>query len=147
MSYRLSSLGVLVVACCSAVGATAGVIAPAMAGTLYVCADARGQRSYQDAPCARDARAIGTRAFVARPPDAALAARTRAIETEMDRRNRGGAVRATSVRASARKPEPPSPCQAAKARRDTTLKRVGLKRDFDLLSRLDGEVWDACKGF
>ena len=30
---------------------------------------------------------------------------------------------------------------------DATLDRVGLKRNFDLLSQLDNEVWAVCKGF
>ena len=34
-----------------------------------------------------------------------------------------------------------------KAKRKATLDRVGLKRNFDLLSQLDGEVWSVCKGF
>lgn len=123
------------------------VAAPAAAGTLHVCQDARGVRSYQDTPCAADTRNLGTRAFEAKAPDPVLLARSRAIEAEMDRRNRGGGSRIAAVREGPRRAAAPSPCQAAKARREATLKRVGLKRDFDLLSRLDGDVWDACKGF
>lgn len=122
------------------------IAAPAAAGTLHVCRDARGVRSYQDTPCAAGTHKEGTRAFEAKALDPALLARTRAIETEMDRRNRGGVARIAAVRGGSRRPPGPSPCQAAKTRREATLKRVGLKRDFDLLSRLDGEVWDACKG-
>lgn len=39
----------------------------------------------------------------------------------------------------------PSACEAAKANRDRTLERVGLKRTFDLLSRLDEQVRNACR--
>ena len=37
------------------------------------------------------------------------------------------------------------PCQSARDRRERTLERVGLKRDFNLLRRLDDEVWAACR--
>ena len=36
-------------------------------------------------------------------------------------------------------------CQAAKASRARTLERVGLKRTFDLLSKLDNAVHSACR--
>ena len=36
-------------------------------------------------------------------------------------------------------------CQAARDRRERTLARVGLKRTFDLLRKLDDEVWAACR--
>jgi hypothetical protein len=38
-----------------------------------------------------------------------------------------------------------SRCDAAKARRETKLKSVGLKRTFDLLRKLDDAVNEACK--
>lgn len=38
-----------------------------------------------------------------------------------------------------------SRCDAAKARRETRLKSVGLKRTFDLLRKLDDAVYEACK--
>lgn len=36
-------------------------------------------------------------------------------------------------------------CDAAKARREDTLRRVGLKRTHDLLRKLDDQVYEACK--
>lgn len=116
-------------------------------GTLHVCIDARGVRAYQDTPCAAATRTLGTRDFTRIAIDPALSARTQAIQTEMDRRNHGGGAKTTVVRGATRRAAAPSACEAAKARRKATLDRVGLKRTFDLLSRLDGEVWDACKGF
>ena len=38
-----------------------------------------------------------------------------------------------------------SRCDAAKERRETRLKSVGLKRTFDLLRKLDDAVYEACK--
>lgn len=36
-------------------------------------------------------------------------------------------------------------CETARAKRERTLERVGLKRTFDLLRRLDDEVRAACR--
>lgn len=36
-------------------------------------------------------------------------------------------------------------CDAARADREATLRRVGLKRSYGLLRRLDDRVYDACK--
>lgn len=37
------------------------------------------------------------------------------------------------------------PCRSARERRERTLQKAGLKRNFDLLRRLDDEVWAACR--
>lgn len=120
--------------------------AQAAAQDIHTCIDAKGIRSYQNLPCDPGQRTASVRSYEARPEDPALAARSAAIQQEMDRRNRPSG-KATVVRTANRRPSGPTPCQAAKAKREATLKRVGLKRTFDLLSRLDSEVWDVCKGF
>ena len=120
--------------------------AQATAQQIHTCIDAKGIKSYQNAPCDPGQRTASVRSYEAKPDDPALAARSVAIQQEMDRRNRPGG-KATVVRTSNHRPSGPTPCQAAKAKRETTLKRVGLKRNFDLLSRLDSEVWEVCKGF
>ena len=113
---------------------------------INTCIDARGMKRYQNAPCDPGQRTVSVRRYAAQPEDPALAARSAAIQQEMDRRNRPSG-KATVVRTATRRPAGPTPCQAAKAKREATLKRVGLKRNFDLMSRLDSEVWDVCKGF
>jgi Domain of unknown function (DUF4124) len=120
--------------------------AQATAQEIHTCIDAKGIRSYQNLPCDPGQRTASVRSYEAKPEDPAMAARSAAIQQEMDRRNRPSG-KATVVRTATRRPAGPTPCQAAKAKRETTLKRVGLKRNFDLLSRLDSEVWDVCKGF
>lgn len=121
--------------------------AHAASQTIHVCVDGRGAKTYQDAPCTGLQRTLATREYAVATPDPALLKRSREIEAEMDRRNRGGGGRVAVVRGAARKPAGPSPCEAAKAKRKATLDRVGLKRNFDLLSQLDNEVWAVCKGF
>jgi hypothetical protein len=119
----------------------------ASAQEIHTCIDAKGIKSYQTMACAPEQRTASVRRYEIKPVDPTLAARTLAIEQEMDRRNRpsgkASVIRAGSVRRAAG----PTPCQAAKTKRDATLKRVGLKRNFDLLSQLDSEVWEVCKGF
>ncbi len=122
-------------------------VGQAGAQDIHICIDGRGVKSYQNAPCATGQRTAGVRSYAAQPDDPALTARSIAIQQEMDRRNRPSG-RATVVRSSSpRRAAGPTPCQAAKAKREATLKRVGLKRTFDLLSQLDSEVWEVCKGF
>ncbi|MES2670160.1 MAG: DUF4124 domain-containing protein [Pseudomonadota bacterium] len=120
--------------------------AQAAAQEIHTCIDAKGIRSYQNLPCDPGQRTASVRSYEAKPEDPAVAARSAAIQQEMDRRNRPSG-KATVVRTANRRPSGPTPCQAAKAKREATLKQVGLKRTFDLLSRLDSEVWDVCKGF
>lgn len=48
-------------------------------------------------------------------------------------------------RGTSRSRKAPDACQSARAKRDTTLQRVGLKRNFDLLRKLDDEIWSACR--
>ncbi|TXI48942.1 MAG: DUF4124 domain-containing protein [Lysobacter sp.] len=116
-------------------------------GTIYRCVDRGGGVSYQNTGCSPEQRTSAIRRYSAQGIDSALVARSRAIEQEMDRRNRGEGRRVAAARSGARKATPPSACETAKRNRENTLERVGFKRDFALLSRLDNEVWKVCKGF
>ncbi len=120
--------------------------AQAAAQEIHTCINAKGIKSYQNVPCEPGQRTASVRSYEAKPDDPAVTARSVAIQQEMDRRNRPSG-KPTVVRTAPRRPVGPTPCQAAKAKREATLKRVGLKRTFDLMSRLDSEVWDVCKGF
>lgn len=112
---------------------------------VHVCIDARGHVAYQGMPCADGQRTHAVRSYSAPSVDPALVARTRGIEQEMDRRNRGGVGRTTSRAGKPAKPTP-DPCKAAKARRKAMLDRAGVKRGYALLEEIDREVWTLCKG-
>jgi Domain of unknown function (DUF4124) len=122
-----------------------GPAAAASQGTIYRCVAANGSVSYQDTACAPELRTTAIRRYTSHTIDPALAAHRRAIEQEMDRRNRANsaALRAVSIRQT---PKTPSQCDTAKAKRESAVKRAGLKRTFAMMSELDGEVWDVCKG-
>lgn len=113
---------------------------------IHVCIDAGGHVAYQSMPCADGQRTRAVRSYRAQAVDPALVARSREIEREMDQRNRGASTVRT-LRTSGSAKRAPDPCKAAKAKRKATLDRVGLKRTYDLLSQLDREVWEVCKGF
>lgn len=116
------------------------------ATAVHVCIDAQGHVAYQGMPCADGQRTRAVRTFSASPVDPATAARTRSIEQEMDRRNRGGGGRSTP-RAIRPAKAAPDPCKAAKARRKAMIERAGVKRGYALLEEIDREVWSLCKGF
>lgn len=118
---------------------------PAHAQTVQKCIDAAGHVTLTSAECGVGQRLAGRYDAV---PEPATAAR------QVDAARQAGPNVGAGVRAGARKARPARPrtrgkpapdrCQAARERREQTLRRVGLKRTFDLLRRLDDEVWAAC---
>lgn len=116
---------------------------------VYKCIAADGAVSYQSAACEAGSREA--KAWQARPEPPPTAAQQRELEEKRRRdreesaflsRRAGTDGRAARIRASA--PQA-SACDAAKAQRQRTLDAVGLKRTFDLLSRLDEQVRNACR--
>ena len=115
----------------------------ACAGTLYRCVGAGGQVSYLATPCAAGQRTDRSIDFAAEPDSpmlATISGRKRS-NTATDRsvsRSRGGGTGSRSR---------VDPCLQAKAKRGQQLDRLGLKRTFADLSRLDEPVRKACGGF
>ena len=115
----------------------------AHAQVVYKCVSKDGRIEYSSWPCKSGQV---TRKAIAAPPDPAEryvppAPRSTAGVASRVTRNFAGPTRAQqkrSVREAA--------CDQARRDRDTTLARVGLKRNFDLLRRLDDTVRDACGG-
>ncbi|WP_233449392.1 hypothetical protein [Thermomonas carbonis] len=73
----------------------------------------------------------------------AVAESRRSASASSRARSRSGYRRSSA--SGARKSE--DPCRQAKANREKQLERLGLKRTFDDLSRLDAPVRKACRGF
>ncbi len=113
-----------------------------MQHTVYRCIGAKNAISYQDVPCAPHEHTSATRRFTV--PKAVAQDRARKQDEQHRERSATRVIRIASARAE--KPRPPSRCEAAKAKRESGLERLGLKRDFALMSSLDRAVWDACKG-
>ena len=112
----------------------------ASAGTLYRCVSASGQVSYLATPCAAGQRMDRSIVFAAEPDSPVLATskRLRAASADgrsMSKSRRGGTTSRPRV----------DPCMRAKAKREQQLERLGLKRTFADVSRLDEPVRAACR--
>lgn len=127
---------------------------------VHTCIDAQGRRSLQDRPCAPPQRELAVRTFApaaARAADADKdAPATRSTHPSRHARQsvagEGAGARANReamrpARSGGKYRTPrnaPAACETARAKRDATLDRVGLKRSYDLLQRLDASVQAAC---
>lgn len=124
----------------------------AYAQTIYTCVDAKGHKTYQNSPCPVGTRIDRARDYDEAPVDPRLEAQTRQTQREMDARTRAanqGAVTTQVVvapRGEDARDRQRRLCAEARAYRERELERVGLRRTYDLLSRLDRMVFDACKG-
>lgn len=112
----------------------------ASAGTLYRCVGSGGQVSYLATPCAAGQRMDRNIEFAPEPDSKPMATSRRQGSGSAPRRSkstsrRGGSGSRPSVDA----------CQQAKAKREQQLERLGLKRTFADLSRLDEPVRAACR--
>jgi hypothetical protein len=107
---------------------------------VYRCVGKGGAVSLQSQPCAADQRV--TRAIYA-PPEAERARRPTVVSSAPTQSSTyGGGPSAADYQRAQRQ----AACANAKASREDTLRRVGLKRTYDLLQRLDAMVYEACKG-
>ena len=113
------------------------------AGTLYRCVSRSGHVSYQATSCPRDQRTDRRIEFVSEPVPVAAAVRRSERKAAVGARSRS--VRTSGIRGNAKAET--SPCMHAKAQRERQLERLGLKRTFDDLSKIDARVWAVCKGF
>ena len=128
-------------------------IAPlASAQTIYTCVDAKGHKTFQNSPCPVGTRIDRARDYDEAPVDPRLEAQTRQTQREMDARNRAASQDAVTSqvvvtpRGEDARDRQRRLCAEARAYRERELERVGLRRTYDLLSRLDRMVFDACKG-
>lgn len=128
--------------------------ADAPAQVIYKCVGRDVATSYQSQPCTKDAREARTYEASPEPPPTAeqlraleqRRARERAESAFLSRRagtDRRAVERSRIVRERAI--DSTGACEAAKAARQQALDAVGLKRNYELLSRLDASVRNACK--
>ena len=123
----------------------------AHAQQVHKCVDRSGQVAYQSDPCSQVQTTV--RIWEARPdpvpdrPSLPVAAPRppAASAYPKARTGRASTGRTTGASIPVENAGNSRACQAAKATRDRTLERVGLKRTFDLLRRLDEAVHRACK--
>lgn len=129
----------------------AALAMPAWAQTVQKCTGRDGHVTFTSSACPDGQRKAAS--YDATPE---VMTEERAAELERRRRQddansrylqslapRGG--RSTPGYWPSRNDSRRSGCDAAKARREETLRRVGLKRTHDLLRKLDDQVYEACK--
>lgn len=114
------------------------------------CIGANGVPSYQSTPCTdRPAAAI----YEATPDSAAAVARARRLERERNRQSdevtriasASGGAGIHRYNGSDARDQQRANCAEAKANRKRTLEVAGMARTYDLLQRLDRQVYEACK--
>lgn len=113
----------------------------ASAGSLYRCVSQTGHVSYQSANCPNGQRTDRTIEFV---PDPAMAASKVVTASKRLASKHRSEPRQGSGRIG--KPQP-SPCARARAKREAQLQRLGLRRNFVDLSRIDAAVRAVCNGY
>lgn len=113
---------------------------PAPPDILYRCIARDGAVSYQSPPCSASARL--DRVVEYRPEPVANVARSPARPVSTRRAWRDGPRTATAGHTP--RTTAADRCRAARARRDAALERLGLKRTYVQLSRLDAGVRAAC---
>lgn len=121
---------------------------------LYKCINGKGHPSYQSEPCNAQQRQVWVRD--ATPDPEPSPAQRRAAQAQQRQLDTDAAERRQLQRQAQRSQRPtgfslpaysgsqPSACQAAKDNRERVLKAVGMNRSYNLLRRLDDEVWSAC---
>jgi len=116
----------------------------AQAGNLYRCIGPAGQVSYQSAACASGQHTDRIIEYVPVPDSMPLSA-----ERPNARATRANSRAATASRQPMAKPQQTqsSRCAQAKAKRVQQLERLGMRRTFDDLSKIDAAVRAVCNGY
>ena len=123
----------------------------AHAQQVHKCVDRSGNVAYQSDPCSQTQTTARTWEAMPDPvpdrPSLPVAAQRIPAGNVYPRTTTGRAStgRTTGASIPVENAGNSRACLAAKATRDRTLERVGLKRTFDLLRRLDNAVHSACK--
>lgn len=115
----------------------------AHAATLHKCVGSDGVPSYQSAPCGPDQTSQWSRQVVpdSTKPVAPPARSARATSSPAT----WSARHVAPQRVPTARDRQQQRCNNAKTRRDATLDRIGLRRTYELLQRLDAAVRVACK--
>ena len=123
----------------------------ATAQQVHKCVDRSGNTAYQSAPCGHGQATARTWEAEPDPVVGNIPASAASHPVTQDSRHRASRGTGSRGRRTAGASIPVDnggnsrACAAAKATRTRTLERVGLKRTFELLSKLDEAVRRACK--
>jgi hypothetical protein len=127
-----------------------GLLAVPTAGaeTIFRCVGKGGKVTLQSDECPIEQKQ--TWKYYPRPNDTGDAARRRErIEAEMDQRNRQGSNNGQVIHnygSTSQRDQKRAQCNAARQSRESVLRQVGTRRNFNLLRQLDDRVNRACVG-
>ena len=127
-----------------------GWTGPAASQTVQKCIAADGHVTLTSGACADGHRLAGTYDAVPEASEPVVAAQARLRASPRASGYPAPAqvaprVRSRVSRSPAGNNTAAKRCKSAREHREQTLRRVGLKRTFDLLRRLDDDVWAACR--
>ena len=129
-----------------AIGILLAAIAPStQAENLYRCIGRNGAVSYQSQACSetqRLDRVVEYRADPIRLRDTEQPAASRKQPVGLAKRSPRQRVARSGIAVTAN-----ARCRASKTNREAALRRIGLSRNYEQLSRLDAPVREACRGF
>lgn len=112
------------------------------AQVLNKCVSASGTVSWQSSTCGPGTRQTRSIAYTPEAPTVVLTT----VQPSVKPARKARWVRTSGYRSSTRMVSSRrDPCAQAKGRRESTLERAGLKRNYDLLSMLDAEVRRVCR--
>ena len=115
----------------------------ANAQTLYKCVAGNGAVSWQSASCAHGVRTVKSLAYKPEAPQAVPASSSAPFRSTLGASKAHAQYRhQVSIRMRRSKPDA---CARVREHRESTLGRVGLKRNYDLLSKLDADVRRVCR--
>jgi len=112
------------------------------AENLYRCVDGRGRASYQSQACPVGNRTDRVIEFTPDPIAKRAMTPSRASRASLktvSHQSANGSARGRSDKTA-------DACDRAKAKRAAQLQKLGLKRTYDDLSRIDAAVWKVCQG-
>lgn len=120
-------------------------VSPTSAQAIYRCVGKSGAVTLKSQPCnplERTTKVVPD--YVRDDPVAAL--RLSRIKSEMNHRNVPEVSYGQRSNGYTQRDHQRSQCNAARQRRESVLRAVGIRRNFDLLRQLDVQVNRACAG-
>ncbi len=121
-------------------------VALAADGVIYKCVDRSRNVTFQNEPCSAGELTRSTRVYTDPGYNPDLARKVADDDRAIQRRKAENAAAGFySYDAPSQERPEVVQCRNARRERDETLHRVGLKRTFDLLRRLDDRLYEACK--
>lgn len=117
---------------------------PAQAQQVYKCVTGKSV-SYQSAPCVSGSAVKSWDATPQPEPSNAEISRRYRLQQEMDRRYAAQHSASSGYGSNVSSSQSSNACEAAKRQRDAVYAAAGIHRSFEVSSKMDNLVHDACR--